>query len=359
MLKTPSAFLSKENLLHNLNILQSHAPKSKVIAMIKANAYGHGIVEVTKILKEKVYSFGVARIEEALKLRNAGITAPITIAEGVFTAKDLIVASGQNFHLVFHNQNQITWLKNSKLPNPITAWLKINTGMNRLGFNEEDGKLAYQILENHPDIKKPIGIMSHFAYSDEPSHPLNEKQINNFENFTKNLPVIKSLNNSAAIFGFKNCAYDVIRPGLALYGASPLNNISALSLNLKPVNTPQTSLIAIHNLKAGDTVGYGTRYVCKNNIKIGVAAIGYGDGYSRTTLDGAPILVNDKKCSLAGRVSMDMITIDLTNSPEAKIGDLVTLWGEGLPIEDVVKYTSCSAYDLFCGIQTRVESIWK
>ncbi len=359
MFKTPIANLSKANLFHNLEIIQNQVPKSKITAMIKANAYGHGIVEVAKILEDKVYSLGVARIDEALKLRNAGIKTPITLAEGVFTAEDLMVASLQNFHVVFHNQNQIFWLKNSKLPKSITAWIKINTGMNRLGFNNEDGKIAYQILENHLDVEKPIGVMSHFAYADEPAHPLNEKQINDFENFTKDLPVIKSLNNSAGIFGFKNSSYDVIRPGLALYGASPLNNTSAISLNLKPVSTIKTSLIAIHDLKAGDTVGYGTRYICKNNIKIGVAAIGYGDGYSRTILDGASVLVNGKKCNLAGRVSMDMITIDLTNSPEAVIGDEITLWGEDLPIEDIIKYSSCSAYDLFCGIQERVKSIWK
>ena len=351
---TPTAKISITNLLHNLTVLQSHAPQSKMIAMVKANGYGHGIVHIAKHLEHKAYGLGVARIGEALALREAGINAPIMLAEGVFAKDDLEICAQKNFWPVFHNDLQLQLLQNSQLSKQIKAWLKINSGMNRLGFDLTDTKNAYQILSANKNIVQPIGIMSHFACADDHAHPLNNLQIANFKNFTTNLVGEKSFNNSAAIFNFKNTNYDVIRPGLSLYGASPLNNKSAGELNLKPVMTLQTKIIAIHNLEKGVAIGYGARFVCNKNIKIGVAAIGYGDGYSRTMHDGTPILVGGKKCSLAGKVSMDMITIDLSNNDNAQIGDEVILWGEGLPIDEVKNFSACSAYDLLCGVQNRV-----
>ncbi|MCE3254831.1 MAG: alr [Rickettsiaceae bacterium] len=354
----PLAKISIQNLLHNLKTIQNLAGQSKVIAMVKANAYGHGICEISKHLQDTVHALGVARIDEALALRQSGIKSPIMLAEGVFAQDDLEICSTQNFWPVFHNQTQIQWLKNAKLLKPIKAWIKINTGMNRLGFDIAEAKNAYQILSESKNILQPIGIMSHFACADDQTHSLNELQISNFQKFILGLPGEKSLNNSAGIFNFPS-NYDVVRIGLALYGASPLNDKTAAELNLKPVMTLKTQIIAIHDLNNGSPVGYGARFVCGKNSKIGVAAIGYGDGYSRTIQDQAPILVAGKKCQLAGRVSMDMITIDLGNDPNARIGDEVVLWGDGLPIDEVKKFSSCASYDLLCAVQSRVKMIYE
>ena len=353
----PIAKISIANLLHNLKTLQSLAPQSKIIAMVKANGYGHGIHSIAEHLENCIYGFGVARIAEALILRQAGIKAPIMLAGGVFQKDDLKICAEQNFEPVIHNALQLNWIADSKLSKPIKTWLKINSGMNRLGFALAESKDAYKILSTNKNIIQPVGLMSHLACADDLNHSLNNSQISIFKNFTVNLPGEKSLNNSAAIINFSETNYDFIRPGLALYGASPVNNKSAAELNLKPVMTLQTKIIATHNLKKGETVGYGARFICPKNMKIAVAAIGYGDGYSRTMQDGAPILVGGKKCFLAGKVSMDTINIDISENENAKIGDEVILWGEGLPIDEVKKFSACSAYDLFCAVQQRVERI--
>jgi alanine racemase len=352
------ATLSTENLLHNLNIIKKQTKDRQIIAMIKANAYGHGLRSTALRLDGKVFSLGVASVDEALALRKVNIKSPITLMSGAFEADDLFIASCQNFHLIFHEETQINWLKNIKLPNPIHIWLKIDTGMGRLGFNLESAKKAYQELSNNPQIAQPIGIISHLACADEPSNSLNKQQMDNFHLFVKNLPGPKSLANSAAIFGLEGSLYDVVRPGLSLYGISPLQDKSASELGLKPVMTLQTRLVSISNAKQGSSIGYGARFICPEDMKIGVIAMGYGDGYPRSARDGTPLLVNNKKCQLVGRVSMDMAMIDLRNCPDAKVGDPVILWGDGLPLEEVAKYTDNVTYDIICGVQQRVKFYW-
>lgn len=358
MARLAIATLSTENLLHNLEVVRKKAPNSKIIAMIKANGYGHGLRSTALRLDGKVYSLGVASVDEALALRKVNVKLPITLMSGAFEADDLFVASCQNFHLVFHEKTQIEWLNNIKLPNPITIWLKIDTGMNRLGFKLEEAIDAYNILSKHPQIIHPIGIMSHLACSDDPNNILNKMQIDNFKEFSKDLPGPKSLANSGAIFSFPDSLYDVVRPGIAIYGISPFKDKTAQDLGLKPVMTLQTRLVSLSNVKKGDNIGYGARFTCPEDMKIGVIAMGYGDGYPRTARDGTPVLVNNKACQLVGRVSMDMATIDLRNCPDAKVGDPVILWGDGLPIEEVAKYTDNIPYDIVCSVQQRVKFYW-
>jgi len=357
-----TASISGQNLLHNIATLQNLAPKSKLIIMVKANAYGHGICEVAKYLETHIqnnlYALGVARIDEAILLRNAGIKMPILLAEGIFREDELLIAAEQNFWVTFHNSLQLSWLQNSNLPKKINAWLKINTGMNRLGFGFDEAKNAYQVLSNHPNIIQPITIFSHFACADDFEHPLNNSQINQFQKFTDGLPVLKSLNNSAAIVNFPQTNYDIVRAGISVYGASPIVNQDATKLNLKPVMTLQSKIITTHNLEKGQPIGYGARFRCKRDAKIAIVAAGYGDGYSRTMKDSAPVLINGVKCWTAGRISMDMIAVDFGNYPDAEIGDSVTLWGEGLLIDEVAKFSSCISYDLFCGVQNRVKYVW-
>lgn len=358
MSRAALAILSTENLLHNLDVIKNHAPNSHVIAMIKANGYGHGLRSTALRLEKYVYSFGVASIDEAIALRKVNIKIPITLMEGVFEPNELLVAACENFHVVFHEQTQLQWLKTSSLPCPLTAWLKIDTGMGRLGFTPSYAHHAYAELVSHPHLKKPIGIMSHFACADDIAHPLNQQQIKNFVQFIENKAGIKSFCNSAAIFSFKDHHYDVVRPGLALYGVSPMPNISAADLNLKPVMTLQTRLMAVRHVERHSTLGYGARFLCSDAMRIGVIAMGYGDGYPRTARDGTPILVNGVRCPLVGRVSMDMITVDVTNCPDVKVDDPVVLWGNGLPIEEVSQYTEQCPYDMLTAVQSRVRFHW-
>lgn len=359
MSRTALAILSTENLLHNLSVIKKQAPDSRIIAMVKANAYGHGLRSVSLRLENHVASMGVASIDEALALRKAGVKIPITLMEGIFEPDELLVASCEGFHVVFHTFTQIQWLKASaSLPVPITAWLKIDTGMGRLGFSLDDAKEAWNQLSSCKQISAPIGLMSHFACSDEPEHPLNQEQLTNFSSFIKDFPGPKSFCNSAAIFSFADHHYDIIRPGIALYGISPFATHTGAALNLKPVMTLQTRLISVRIARKGSSLGYGARFICPEDMPIGVIAMGYGDGYPRSARDGTPILVNGVRCSIAGRVSMDMITIDLRPYPNATVNDQVILWGNDLPLEEVAPYTNNIPYDILTAVQSRVRFHW-
>lgn len=359
MARDTIAVLSTQNLINNVNVIKKQAPNCRIIAMTKANAYGHGLRSTSQRLDKHVDSIGVAYLDEALALRQAGVKCPITLMEGVFSINELLIAACENFHVVFRDVVQMEWLKNSYLPNPIKVWIKVDTGMGRLGFSVEQALLVYQELIKMPHLVRDVGIMSHFACAEQQNHPQNQQQIDLFKQLCQSLPNIeKSFCNSAGIFNFPAQQVDVVRPGLALYGGSPVIGKSAAEIGLKPVMTLQTRLMSIRDAKAGSYIGYGARYQCQHDMKIGIIAIGYGDGYSRTFRDGTPILVNGTRCNLVGKVSMDMTSIDLTNCPDAKIGDLVILWGDGLPIDEVAVHSECSPYDLFCSVQNRVKFHW-
>lgn len=360
MSRTAIAILSTENLLHNLNVIKQKAPLAKIIAMVKANAYGHGLRSVSLRLEKQVDMLGVASIDEALILRKIGIQIPILLAEGVFEANELLIASTEGFHVVFHEEIQLQWLSNLSLPLPIQAWIKIDTGMGRLGFNSKTGADFYKKMIQTPQIAQPVRIMSHFACADNVEDPLNHHQIEIFQNFIHQFSEKSeySFCNSAAVFHFPRLHHDYVRPGIALYGASPMMHKSAKELDLKPVMTLQTSLIAIKHLKKGDSIGYGARFQCPEDMPVGIIAFGYGDGYPRTARDGTPLLVNNTRCRLVGRASMDMIAVDLRPCPHAQVGDPVILWGEALPIEEVAQFTDNCAYDLLTGVQNRVKFHW-
>jgi len=354
------AILSTQHLLHNLEIIRQRADGRSIIAMIKANAYGHGLRSTAQRLEAQVENFGVASIDEALALRKVGIKRPITLMEGVFEREELLVASCQNFHVVFHHQEQIAWLDRMKLPRPLYAWLKVDTGMGRLGVSVSDALPLYTYLGSHRNILNPPGLMSHFACADDRSNALNAVQQEQFSELATQVAGKKSFSNSPALFNFTRASVhdDVVRPGLALYGISPIADISASQLGLKPVMTLQTRLIAVRMFDKGAAIGYGGRFICPERMPIGVIAMGYGDGYPRTARDGTPVLVNGVLCQIVGRVSMDMATIDLRAYPQAQVGDQVILWGDELPIEQVARHTDNIAYDLVCGVQQRVTFYW-
>lgn len=364
--RTAVAILSTDNLVHNLTVLRDKVRPAKLIAMVKANAYGHGIRSVSSRIEKHADMLGVASIDEALALRKVGVNTTIMLAEGVFEASELLIASTEKFHVVFHNEAQVEWLAKSSLPLPLKSWIKVNTGMGRLGFSPEDAARHYVQLHNNSQVEKPVRILSHFACADEQDHPLNAQQIQCFQELIKtteqkthpNIPAEYSLNNSAGIIHFPHCHYDYVRPGIALYGVSPIVGQTAESLGLKPVMTLQSSLISVQQVPKGASIGYGGRYCCPEDMLIGVVAFGYGDGYPITAQDGAPVLINNVECPLVGRVSMDMMNVDLRKCPNARVGDPVILWGQGLPIEKVAEHTSNIPYDMLTGVQSRVKFLW-
>jgi alanine racemase len=352
------AYINIRALHLNLNTIRKLAPKSKILAMVKGNAYGHGLVAIGKALTE-IDAFGVACLSEAIKLRDAGIKVPIVIMSGVFTEVDLHQVVMHDLQIVVHDISQIKLLEATNINQPIHVWLKIDTGMHRLGFLPDDFLNAYSLLEKNPQVRKPIVVMTHLANADNTQKRTTLDQLALFHRYTANLNCPKSAANSAGILAWPDSVQDWNRPGIMLYGVSPILNKTGALHNLLPVMTLKSKLIAIHHLKKGDAIGYGGCWLCPENMPVGVVAIGYGDGYPRHAKNGTPTLIKDVICPLVGRVSMDLITIDLRACPYAKIGDDVTLWGDGLPAELVAKCADTIAYELLCNVSQRVVFIYQ
>lgn len=351
------AVINLKNLQHNLQILQHKAPNSKVLAVVKANAYGHGMVEIAKVLND-IFAFGVARLNEALILREAGVTKPIVLLEGFFDSKDLHTLVNHDLQTVIHSQEQVQALVNSKLSKPLKVWLKLDCGMHRLGFFPKQFNENYQKLKNSTNVQQPINLITHFNCSDKTDNPLTAQQTTLFNSLIKKESGLNSLANSAAILAWPQTHADIIRPGLALYGVSPIENKEAQTFNLKAVMTLKSRLIAVRPHQAGESIGYGAFWTAKKDTKIGVVAVGYGDGYPRMAPEGTPVLVNGRIVPIVGRVSMDMLTVDLGLNSNDKVGDDVTLWGDGLPASDVAKHIGTIAYELVTKLTSRVALLY-
>lgn len=351
------ADINLQALTHNLKRVCNLAPNSKIMAMIKADGYGHGLVQIARALNN-ADAFGVACLNEALILRKAGVSRHIAIMSCFSEAKELPVISKHDLEIVIHNENQLDILDDIELSKPIGIWLKIDSGMHRLGFDPEQIGNVYERLLKSNKINKPINFMTHLAAADDFSTVATEKQIEIFRQTTDKFDGCKSIANSAGIIGWPKAHSDWVRPGIMLYGISPFSDKTGADFNLYPVMSLRSKLIAVKQLKKGDRVGYEGTWACPEDMPVGVAAIGYGDGYPRHAKNGTPVLVNGIKCQLAGRVSMDMITIDLRNNPTAKCNAPVVLWGDGLPIEHVAKSADTIAYELLCGITQRVKFIY-
>jgi alanine racemase len=328
------------------------APGRSVIAMVKANAYGHGIVRVARALS-KADALGVASLEEGVVLREAGITQPIVLIEGLFYPEELVEAAKHDFTLVVHHLPQVEMLEQSNLDHAFPVWLKINTGMHRLGVDVSELNTLYQRLLSARSVKKPIGLMTHFAEADLTQSAATSEQMTLFERATSAFSGPRSLANSAGILAWADAHGDWVRPGLMLYGASPFADKTGLDLDLQPVMTLSSRLIAIVPVKKGGKVGYGGTWTAPEDMLVGVVGIGYGDGYPQFAQNGTPVLVNGVECSLVGRVSMDMLTVDLRKLPGAQIGDLVVLWGAGLPVETVARHSRTSAYEILTRMTPR------
>ncbi len=344
-------------LSHNVARIQSFTHRANILAMIKANAYGHGMTPIAKQLSG-VNGFGVACLEEARTLIEAGITQPIFLMEGPFSVEALSVIAKHDFHIVLHHPAQIDMLVKTPCNTPLNVWLKLETGMHRLGFSATDFLNAWQRLQDVAWVKKPINLMTHFAQADDVASTLTQRQYDLFKHITKEYPGQRSCANSAATLGYKHMHEDWIRPGIILYGISPFADKTGSLHGLKPVMTLRSKIIALNHVPKGEQVGYGAGWIAPRDSRIAVVAIGYGDGYPRHAPNGTPVLINGKKMPLAGHVSMDMLTVDVSDEASIKIGDEVVLWGNALPIETIAKYVGTIPYELTCNITARVKFLY-
>jgi len=343
-------------LLHNVAQVKHYAPQAKIMAMVKANAYGHGALLVSQILQHQVDALGVAFLAEGLSLRQAGITCPIAVLQGVFNATELELAFEHDFYLVVHQQAQIELLAQYTGTKQTLIWLKVDSGMHRLGFMPADVLSVYQAL-NQLHCVQEIILTSHFACADDLASPQTLQQLAVLDTLATQLPPLaRSFANSAAILAWPQSHHQWVRAGIMLYGSSPFANKNAAELNLQPVMTLKTHIIALRTITTGESVGYGCTWQATRPTRLGVIAIGYGDGYPRHILANTPVLVNGQTTVIVGRVSMDMITIDLTDI-EAQLGDSVTLWGDGLPADTIAPYASSISYELFCQVTPRVRRL--
>ncbi|ASQ46468.1 alanine racemase [Legionella clemsonensis] len=342
-------------LLHNLNFIKRRAPNSEIIAMVKANAYGCGLSSVAPVLEGRVRAFGVACLEEAMAIRDLGIRSDCVLFQGIFNPEELQVVATQQFQCVIHQPHQLQWLLAKPLPNKIKVWVKVNTGMHRLGFAPQNVHEIISTLKACPWVHPEIGLMTHLACADEPDNPSNQHQLKIFKEL--DLPagkIIKSISNSAAILALPETHADVVRPGIMLYGVSPFANQTGQELGLMPVMRFVSAISAIHHYPAQVRIGYGGTWQTNRPSVIGVVAVGYGDGYPRHIAQNTPVWVNGMQVPIVGRVSMDMLTVDLTHCSEVKIGDPVELWGQHIPVESIALSAGTIAYELLCQFSPRV-----
>jgi alanine racemase len=349
-----SATIDTAALKHNLQAVRQWAPRSRVMAVIKANAYGHGLVAVARAL-DAADSFAVARVDEGLTLRAAGIQKRTVLLEGVFDREQLNAAAGAGFELVVHTGEQIELLSSAPPDAGFRVWLKLDTGMNRLGFKGGAFDAALAALSALPGVQTPINLFTHLACADDPEFPATTEQLARFAGATGSLPGERSIANSAGMLSFPEAQADWVRPGLLLYGVSPFTGSIGADYGLKPAMTLNSHVIAVKELAPGERVGYGGAWKASRPTRLAVAAVGYGDGYPRNLASGSPVLVNGVRAPLAGRVSMDMIGIDVTDLAHApRLGDPVILWGAGLPVEEIAVWANTIPYELLCGISQRV-----
>jgi alanine racemase len=334
----------------NLARAREKAPGAQVLAVVKANAYGHGLMRVLPALEE---ADGLALVElnSAVALREARYSRRILLIEGFFEERELAEIAQRRLGVVVYDAEQVRMLETAVLPRPLEVFVKINTGMNRLGFTPDDVAEVCRRLSSAPGVAA-LRLMTHLARADEDDGV--EEALRAFDAACRGLPYPRSIANSAGVMRYAEVGGDIVRPGIMLYGASPFPYDTAAMLGLRPVMTLRSRIIAVQDLETNDSVGYGGTYTATRAHRIGVVACGYADGYPRHAPSGTPILVCGRKARLAGRVSMDLLTVDLSDVPEARVGSPVVLWGEGMPVDDVASAASTVGYELLCALAPRV-----
>ena len=338
-------------LKHNLGVIRSTCPDARLMAVVKANAYGHGLLAVAQSLPD-VDAFAVARLPEALLLRDAGISKPIVLLAGVLAEDELAAAIEHGFEIVAHCHEQIALLEACKTGKAV-VWLKFDSGMNRLGFDPDESATLIPRLKKCPAVAE-LRLMSHLASADERANPGTQVQLDRFRRLAAGFDGEISIANSPAALGWPGLAgRNWVRTGIALYGVSPFEGQTGSQLGLKPVMQFEARLIAVKPLRKGARVGYKGRYTAAADSTLGIISAGYGDGYTRQFRNGTPVLINGRRVGLIGHVSMDMIAVDLGQGGSDRVGDVATLWGPHLPVEEVAPWAGAIPYELICGVMNR------
>ena len=361
MARSTTATIHPDALRHNLGVIRKLAPASKVMAIVKADGYGHGLERVANALAG-ADAFGVAALADAERLRATGLSQPILLLSGFDAPDDVPRMRALNVWSVVHHASQLEMLEQSEGTEPLRCWLKVDTGMHRLGFAPEEVHDVYARLKALTSVDDEIGLLQHFASSDEYLDSASRgaqtlSQLNVFDSVTQGLAGERSMANSAAVLGWPQSHGDWVRPGGALYGISVCEGKTGADYGLRPAMTLTTRLISVKSIPAGGRVGYAGTWTAPEDMRIGVAAVGYGDGYPRMAASGTQVRVAGKVVPTVGRVSMDLMTIDLRTCPEASTGDEVTLWGEGLPVEHVGESAGTIGYEPVCSITRRVRFV--
>ncbi len=337
----------------NLGVARAHAGGARVWAVTKANAYGHGLARARRAL-DAADGFALLDLDEAVRLRETGVGKPILLLEGFFAPADLAPIAAHALAVVIHSDEQLAMLEATAVAAPLDVYVKVNTGMNRLGFPPEAVRAVLARL-NATGRVATVTLMTHFADADGPAGVA--EQLERFETATRGLGLPRSLANSAALLRHRQTRGDWVRPGIMLYGCSPFPDESAQALGLAPVMTLASELIAVRQIAAGDRVGYSGTFAAHRAMRVGVVACGYADGYPRHAPTGTPVLVAGRRTRTVGRVSMDMLTVDLDGIPEAGVGTPVTLWGEGLSCDEVAAAAGTVSYELLCALAARVPQV--
>jgi len=343
----------------NYQLASGLAPASRSIAVIKANAYGHGMVEVANRLQDLAPVFAVALMEEALQLRGAGISKPILVLQGISDATEIRNALDNNCWLLLHQQQQIDKLLSASLPAPVNVWLKVDTGMHRLGFSPEKLERLCTDLHASPNVQQNPVLCTHLACADDTENPETHKQVSLIRTCSSQHKLPMSIANSAGILFWPQSHAEWNRPGYMLYGLCPSGAFGSETHGLRPAMTMSSEIIAIRNVKQGEGVGYGHDWVAGRNSTIGTIPIGYGDGYPRHAPSGTPVLVNGRRVALTGRVSMDAISVDLTDLETVAVGDPVELWGQNLSVNEVATFAGTIGYEILAGLTGRVPTFYR
>lgn len=356
MSRTTVATIHLGALRHNLARIKQLAAPAKVMAVVKADAYGHGLERVARALDGDADAFAVAALGDGLRLRAAGHRQRIVVLSGPDRASDIAEMQRLSLDAAIHHEEQLHWLREaSPARGLLRVWLKVDSGMHRLGFAPDSVAAVHARLATTPGVDPEIGLLTHFAESEVFDGMETPAQIARFAQATQGLRGPRSLSNSAAVLGWSDQARgDWVRTGGLLYGLSVVDGKSGADVGFRAAMTLDTRLIAINRIGKGERIGYNGTWTCPEDMPVGVAAVGYGDGYPRSAAAGTPVLVGERQVPLIGRVSMDLITLDLREAPHAKVGDRVTLWGPQLPVETIARHAGTIAYDLTCGMTRRV-----
>lgn len=339
-------------LRHNYQLAKQCAPGRKAFAVVKANAYGHGAAAAVECLRDLADGFAVASLEEAEQVRLVDASARLLLLEGCFEPSEYVAAAELGLDVAVQGQAQLDALLAAVIERPLNLWLKLDSGMHRLGFSVDALRRAHARLQSAPQVAE-LNLMSHFACADERGHPLNEAQLDEFAGLLDLAFDHRSFANSAAVLTMPAAYMDWLRPGIMLYGATPFAELSAEALGLKPVMTLTASIIAIREVPAGDSVGYGAGWVARRPSRIATVSCGYADGYPRTVPAGTCVAIRGQRLPLAGRVSMDMLAVDITDLPQAVLGDAVELWGNEIPIDELAQACGTIGYELLTKVTQR------